>query len=322
MRSDIPHNDAVQKDGLHPRNKNKGRYDFPSLIASHPELEPFLFINKHRKETIDFSDPEAVRTLNSVILKHHYGLNYWEIPKEYLCPPIPGRADYIHYAADLLSSGNNGNIPTENSVSVLDIGVGSSCIYPLIGFKEYGWCFTGADIDPVSLDSARKIAAKNNIPSSTIDIRAQTDPNRIFAGIIRPTELFDLTICNPPFHSTMEQAVSGTKRKWKNLGIPKERASVLNFGGQQNELLFPGGEEQFIKNMISESVAFAKNVLWFTTLISKQSLLPLITSELRSLNAREIRIISMAQGQKKSRFAAWTFQLPEEQRQWTERRWK
>ena len=31
-------------------------------------------------------------------------------PNENLCPPIPGRADYIHHIADLLSINNNKQI--------------------------------------------------------------------------------------------------------------------------------------------------------------------------------------------------------------------
>jgi 23S rRNA (adenine1618-N6)-methyltransferase len=36
----------------------------------------------------------------------------------YLCPPIPGRADYIHYIADLLAS-NNGIIPKGHGIQGL-----------------------------------------------------------------------------------------------------------------------------------------------------------------------------------------------------------
>ena len=42
--------------------------------------------------------------LNRAILMHHYGVKSWDIPAGYLCPPIPGRADYIHSVADLLAA--------------------------------------------------------------------------------------------------------------------------------------------------------------------------------------------------------------------------
>jgi 23S rRNA (adenine1618-N6)-methyltransferase len=321
-RDTIPEKMNEPKQGLHHRNKNNSRYDLPMLTESFPELKQYLFSNKYHKTTIDFSDPDAVRTLNAVLLKHHYGLSYWEIPQEYLCPPVPGRADYIHYAADLLASLNDGIVPNGNGVTVLDIGTGSSCIYPLIGHREYGWRFVGTDVDAVSIDSARKILAKNQIPRSQIEVREQPHPEHIFNGIIKSDERFELTVCNPPFHSSIEQAIAGTKRKWKNLGIPKERSGLLNFGGQQNELVYPGGEEHFIKTMIRESAEVSTNVLWFTTLVSRQTLLPVISETLKQYHAADVRIVSMAQGQKKSRFAAWTFQATKEQKRWFRERSK
>jgi 23S rRNA (adenine1618-N6)-methyltransferase len=44
------------------------------------------------------------------LLISYYDIQKWDIP-HYLCPPIPGRADYIHYIADLLAESNNGIIP-------------------------------------------------------------------------------------------------------------------------------------------------------------------------------------------------------------------
>lgn len=279
-------------------------------------------MNKRKQESIDFADPEAVRMLNKVLLLHHYGITYWQIPKDYLCPPIPGRADHIHHAADLLSSVNHGIIPLGTNISVLDVGSGASCIYPLIGLKEYGWRFIGSEIDAVSLRSSREILTKNSIPDNIIDIRRQHDPEKIFQGIIRTDERIDLTVCNPPFHSTLEQAQAGTRRKWKNLGLSKERSGILNFGGQKNELMFPGGEERFLTLMAEESVHFAQNVLWFTTLVSKQSILPKLQHLLKQSGALDVRIISMSQGQKKSRLAAWTFLNESEQNNWVSDRWR
>jgi len=91
------------KSRLHPRSKHINRYDFKKLIEGFPELESFVKPNKFGDESIDFSDPKAVICLNKALLKHHYGIEHWLIPEGYLCPPIPGRADYIHHIADLLS---------------------------------------------------------------------------------------------------------------------------------------------------------------------------------------------------------------------------
>ena len=119
-----------EKSKLHPRNKNRERYDFRKLIESFPELATFVKPNIYGDESVDFADPQAVKALNKAILKHHYEVN-WEIPEGYLCPPIPGRADYIHHIADFLCRNNYGKIPTGPQIKCMDIGVGASCIYQI-----------------------------------------------------------------------------------------------------------------------------------------------------------------------------------------------
>src|SRR5690606_24715537 len=111
--------------------------------------------------SIDFFNPQAVKALNKALLFYYYDIVYWDIPENYLCPPIPGRADYIHYIADLLADNNKGIVPTGSEIKCLDIGVGANCIYPIIGVKEYGWSFIGADIDALAIKSAKKIIASN-----------------------------------------------------------------------------------------------------------------------------------------------------------------
>src|SRR5665647_2527538 len=142
------------KKGFHPRNRFAQRYDFEALIQSTPELKNYVKSNKYNDASIDFANPDAVRALNRALLRSSYGVNNWDIPAGYLCPPIPGRADYIHHVADLLAG-------VTGLVRVLDIGVGANCVYPIIGFKEYGWQFLGTDIDPVALEAAGKILKAN-----------------------------------------------------------------------------------------------------------------------------------------------------------------
>lgn len=296
-----------EKSNLHPRNPHRFRYDFQALIKSCPALLPFIFTNKYDSETIDFANPEAVKLLNKAILKHFYQISNWEIPKNYLCPPIPGRADYIHYIADLLAENNFGNIPTGKSVKVLDIGVGANCVYPIIGNHAYDWQFVGTDIDPVATQSAKNIIENNDTLWGKVEIRLQTSSANIFKGIILPDEVFEVSICNPPFHTSLAEATAGTQRKIKNLGGKKSSKLTLNFGGQNAELWCDGGEENFVKKMIIESATIPNQCVWFTSLISKKEHLPNIYRNLKNVKALEVRTIDMAQGQKTSRIVAWTF---------------
>ncbi len=294
-----------EKSNLHPRNKHRLRYNFPELIAASPEFAAYVAPNTYGDLSVDFKDPQAVKALNRALLKFFYKVDLWDIPEGYLCPPIPGRADYIHYIADLLSADNNRVIPLGKTVKVLDIGVGANCIYPLIGHHEYGWNFVGSDIDHIAVNSAKNIVKANNL-SKAITIRKQSSSTNIFHGIIKPGEKFNATICNPPFHASMQEAMQGTSRKWKNLGH-KQPSAALNFGGKNAELWCEGGEERFVRRMIEESAQFAQSCHWFTSLISKKETLDGCYRTLDKIRATEVKTINMSQGQKISRILAWTF---------------
>lgn len=301
-----------EKTNLHPRNQHRSRYDFEKLSVAFPELQSFVFTNEYNSETLDFSNPDAVKALNKAILLSDYGITNWDIPQDYLCPPIPGRADYIHYIADLLANSNNGIIPTGETICGLDIGIGSNCIYPIIGNSVYEWSFVGTDIDENALQNCKKIIAGNPKLIEAISLQLQTESRFIFKNIILAEDRFAFTICNPPFHSSQQEANKASERKTSNLGTKK----TLNFGGQNAELWCNGGEIGFITQMIYESVKYPLNCFWFTTLVSKKDNLRTIYRTLNKVGAIEIKTIEMNQGQKISRLVAWTFLSEQQQKEW------
>ncbi len=312
---------AVEKSALHPRNQHRKRYDFKMLTQAYPTLAKFVRTNEFQDQSIDFANPEAVLALNKALLKAYYHIQYWEIPKGYLCPPIPGRADYIHYAADLLASCNQGSIPRGAIVNCLDVGVGANCIYPIVGHQSYAWHFVGADVDSLAIQSAKDIVQRNSALNGNIEIRKQIKAGDIFRNIIQANDYFDLTICNPPFHRSQQEAEAGTLRKQSNLKGKKVSKVTLNFGGQSKELWCDGGEERFVQTMIKQSKDYAKQCLWFTSLVAKSIHLKSIYVQLKDIGAEEVRTITMHQGNKTSRFVAWTFLPAAQQKQWTESRW-
>jgi 23S rRNA (adenine1618-N6)-methyltransferase len=287
---------------LHPRNLHRAGYDFVALVQTHPPLSQYVRANAYSDASIDFSNPQAVKALNQALLKHDYGLAVWDIPKQYLCPPIPGRADYVHYLADLLAESKKLKL---EQVRMLDIGTGANLVYPLIASHAYGWQCVGVDSDQQALRNAQHIIGANSLQQH-ISLRHQPNSANIFRGVILPGEQFTLTLCNPPFHASAEAAQTGTQRKWRGLG--KSPVQALNFGGQSNELVFAGGEAAFLVTMINESKSFARQCVWFTTLVSKASNLPLVYRTLEKVQAATVKTIPMAQGQKQSRFVAWSFQ--------------
>jgi 23S rRNA (adenine1618-N6)-methyltransferase len=317
---------------FHPRNRHQGRYDFPQLLTAYPALQAFVRTNAYSDASIDFADPQAVRALNAALLAQQYGISDWHIPPQYLCPPIPSRADYVHHLADLLAADNKGNIPRGSAVRLLDIGTGANCIYPLIAQCEYDWQVVGSDIDADALAGAQAILDANTIPSEQIELRLQSERNAIFNGAVKNDERFHLSLCNPPFHASMAEAKAGTRRKIGNLGkmektpkaAPLKREGkgavpetvALNFGGQPNELVCTGGEEGFILRMIEESARIPQQCLWFTSLVSKAATLPTLSRALQRVGVAQSQLIKMKHGQKESRVLAWSFLNAQQRGSW------
>lgn len=207
---------------------------------------------------------------------------------------------------------------------VLDIGTGANGIYPLLGSQVYGWRFVASDIDPVSLANVAQIIDNNPPLEGKLSLRQQRDAKQIFTGIITAQDRFDLTLCNPPFHGSLEEASRGSDRKLKNLAANKRAKGhevaankpKLNFGGQKAELWCEGGEQAFLSQMISESQAFATQCLWFTSLVSKKENLKPCYRQLERVGAKQVKTLEMAQGNKLTRVLAWTFLTPEQQALW------
>jgi 23S rRNA (adenine1618-N6)-methyltransferase len=204
----------------------------------------------------------------------------------------------------------------------------ASCIYPIIGHHEYGWSFIGSEINPTALDAAKRILRANRALAQAVTLRRQSSPMQVFQDVVLPGEVFDLSICNPPFHASLAEAQGSSQRKWRNLG--KEamarkaagRTPVLNFGGQGAELWCAGGEVAFIGRMVEESARIQSRCLWFTSMVSKEAHLPAVIAGLKQAKVRERRIIDMAQGQKRSRIVAWTFLDEAKRKEWRATRWE
>jgi 23S rRNA (adenine1618-N6)-methyltransferase len=294
--------------GLHPKNLHNQGYDFPALVKSHPPLGPHVKLNAYGDRSIDFADPLAVKTLNAALLKRYYNIVDWDIPEGALCSPIPGRADYIHYMADLI-----GLEREQPSIKLLDIGTGANGIYPLLACQIYGWQCVGSDINPHSLENVARIIANNPTLKERFTLRSQHDKNHMFEGIVQEGEFFDLSVCNPPFHASLDEALKGSQRKLTNLARSRgeqkatTQSPTLNFGGLGAELWCKGGEQLFLKKLIRESQVYATQCRWFSSLVSKTDSVKPAKKLIHKLGAVDSREIEMKQGNKVTRILAWTF---------------
>jgi len=294
---------------LHKNNTHSKGYDFEVLVNNVPELESHVFQNDFGNKTIDFGNPKAVKELNRALLKTHYGITYWEFPDANLCPPIPGRVEYIHLLNDLLNTSG-----LHNDLTILDIGTGATCIYPLLGHATYGWQFLASEIDKHALKNAQAIIDRNKL-NDAISLRFQENPQHILTGILNPSEHVSATMCNPPFYRNEVEANTNTLLKQK--GLKKQTDTVArNFSGTAKELWYPGGEKAFVHNYLYQSSLLKTNCLWYTCLVSKTQHVLSMETSLKKLGATDFKILQMALGNKISRVVAWTFLTDEEQRKW------
>lgn len=289
--------------------EHTNNYNFEVLIETYPKLQPFVFKNTHGNLTIDFSEAKAVRALNTAILKAEFGINYWQFDDNNLTPPIPSRTAYIDLLSDLLQTSH-----LNKNIHVLDIGTGANCIYPLLGQSIYNWKFVGTDVNKNSIKQAKNIIAKNRLEDK-ISIRFQNNLNQIFQGVLAKTDIFALTMCNPPFYKDEAEANSATLKKLK--GLSNETKSVnRNFSGISNELWYNGGEKAFLHNYLYESSWFKNQCFWYTTLVSNKENVKSMYASLSKLGATTIKTLPITIGKKKSRVVAWTFLNKDQQKQW------
>ncbi len=293
---------------LHPNNLHQKGYQFLELCEVYPQLQEFVFVNNYGTSTIDFANSKAVKAINTALLFKYYNITFWDFPDDNLCPPIPGRVDYIHYLADLLKSSG-----IHENAKIIDVGVGANCIYPLLGNAVYGWHFLGTDIDKKSLDRAKKNLKKNKL-TECILLKQQVDSSQIFKGILNESDKFSATMCNPPFYKSQEDAMQANARKLKGLG--NNNYSTRNFSGKQQELWYKGGEKAFIHTYLYQSSKFKTNCFWYTTLVSKKENVQGMYDSLQKLGATKIETIPMHQGNKVTRIVAWTFLNDDEQKEW------
>ena len=264
-------------------------------------MKPYIFKNEFGDFSIDFTNASVVKQLNKTLLNSYYTIN-WDLPDSNLCPPIPGRADYIHTIAEFIESKGL----QHEKLCCLDIGTGASLIYPIIGICEYGWNFIASDINKKSIQWAKRIQSTNDPRLKNIDLRQQKNSNYIFRNLLRHTDFVDVVVCNPPFYTSKEEAVQTNLRKVTQLGN-EDTTTKFNFSGQSNELWCEGGELHFIAKMIDESQMFKKQIRYCSSLVSKKENLEKLVAILIQKKVSMHEVLTISHGNKKSRVLVWAF---------------
>ena len=116
---------------MHARNRYTSAPDFAMLARRYAWFERHVVHYGNGKARVDWSDRVAVKDVTRVLLMHDFGI-VWDMPTDRLCPPVPNRLNYVLWIEDLLALEAPASKMTRK-VTGIDIGTGSSCIYPLLG---------------------------------------------------------------------------------------------------------------------------------------------------------------------------------------------
>jgi 23S rRNA (adenine1618-N6)-methyltransferase len=286
---------------FHPRNIHSLPYDFDNLVKANPDLVIYIIEKENGEKSINFKKAKQIKALSKALIKKDYQIDAWDFPDIFQCPPIPTRADYIHHLADLLADlHKEKEIPKGNQITVLNVGSGASCIFPLLAHRSYDWHVIASEADEKAFTSAGQILDNNPKLKKDIEMRHQANSENFFKGICKDDESYELCICHPPFNDS----------------IKNPEISVKN-----PDLSYPGGELNFISKMIQESKEFQYRFLYFTTMVAKKDHLKKLTSLLKKEGAKHQQIIEIGTGNKVSRILVWSFLSRVEMRDWRNSLW-
>uniref|UniRef100_A0A8C1SIA0 U6 small nuclear RNA (adenine-(43)-N(6))-methyltransferase n=1 Tax=Cyprinus carpio TaxID=7962 RepID=A0A8C1SIA0_CYPCA len=247
---------------MHPRNRYKDKSpDFVYLASKYPEFQKHVQTTLTGRVTLNFKDPEAVRALTCTLLKEDFGLTI-EIPLERLIPTVPLRLNYIHWVEDL--TGGQGN-PRRG----IDIGTGASCIYPLLGATMNGWFFLATEVDDICFNYAKKNVEQNHL-AELIRVVKVPQKTLLMDALKEQSIVYNFCMCNPPFFANQLEAKGVNSRNSR-----RPPPSSINTGGV-TEIMGEGGELEFVKRIIHDSLQLKKRLRWYSCMLGKKcSLAPL-----------------------------------------------
>jgi len=265
--------------------------DFTLLASKYPTFAPYVIYKRGPLPTIDWKNPESVRQLTTALLDHDFHIKI-QLPENQLCPTVTSRSNYLLWLSDLLEIPKiSDNLRNTREIRGIDIGTGSSCIYPLLGVSMFNWYFLATDIDPESLFYAQKNIALNHWQEK-IKLQLVTDKTHLFQELLSPNDLYDFTMCNPPFFDSLSQKLPNP---------------YTHCEAKPNELVTEGGELQFITKMIEESLILKLQIRWYTSMIGRKANLAQLIKILQKNKIRNYRTTAFYQGYTTRWGLAWSF---------------
>ncbi|XP_068813936.1 RNA N6-adenosine-methyltransferase METTL16 [Struthio camelus] len=283
---------------MHARNRYKDKPpDFAYLASKYPEFQQHVQATLSGRVSLNFKDPEAVRALTCTLLKEDFGLTI-DIPLERLIPTVPLRLNYIHWVEDLI-----GHQEADKQVlrRGIDIGTGASCIYPLLGATLNGWYFLATEVDDMCFNYAKKNVEQNNL-SDLIKVVKVPQKTLLMDALKEESEIvYDFCMCNPPFFANQLEAKGVNSRNPR-----RPPPSSVNTGGI-TEIMAEGGELEFVKRIIHDSLQLKKRLRWYSCMLGKKCSLAPLKEELRIQGVPKVTHTEFCQGRTMRWALAWSF---------------
>ncbi|XP_032908848.1 RNA N6-adenosine-methyltransferase METTL16 [Catharus ustulatus] len=283
---------------MHARNRYKDKPpDFAYLAGKYPEFQQHVQTTLAGRVSLNFKDPEAVRALTCTLLKEDFGLTI-NIPVERLIPTVPLRLNYIHWVEDLIG---HRDAEKQTLRRGIDIGTGASCIYPLLGATLNGWYFLATEVDDMCFNYAKKNVEQNNL-SDLIKVVKVPQKTLLMDALKEESEIiYDFCMCNPPFFANQLEAKGVNSRNPR-----RPPPSSVNTGGI-TEIMAEGGELEFVKRIIHDSLQLKKRLRWYSCMLGKKCSLAPLKEELRVQGVPKVTHTEFCQGRTMRWALAWSF---------------
>lgn len=221
-----------------------------------------------------------------------------DIPLERLIPTVPLRLNYIHWVEDLIGHQDADKRVLRRGI---DIGTGASCIYPLLGSTLNGWYFLATEVDDMCFNYAKKNVEQNNL-SDLIKVVKVPQKTLLMDALKEESEIiYDFCMCNPPFFANQLEAKGVNSRNPR-----RPPPSSVNTGGI-TEIMAEGGELEFVKRIIHDSLQLKKRLRWYSCMLGKKCSLAPLKEELKIQGVPKVTHTEFCQGRTMRWALAWSF---------------
>lgn len=227
---------------------------------------------KKKKFFFNFTSSSNQYDITELIVKEYFLVSNYKLNRKKLCPRVTNRLEYLKKVEQYLMDGlkivkcKKSNfiekpIEKEEKRWIIDIGTGSSLIYPIIGMKMNDRNhFIVTEIDPESiLDIKKHINSNNNFENRIFLIEMKENEDLIpLNKIIELKKKIGISsisylICNPPFYSN---EIDYNNRSFKKKKLKKNELIISKSECFYNKENFDdGGELLFVKQIIQQSLS-------------------------------------------------------------------